>query len=157
MARESAATWQQRLDREGTVVIRSRQHAAYWLLIGAVVVAVLGLTLALGGGIGGIVAGLLIAAAGGFGIQRAVRRVRAGTPHLVVTAERLEYAGRSVPWSTVNEVVRHTRTIRGDTTTHVWVLHGHHERLRLPTTLLADTWELGGWLSDIQARHSEVS
>jgi hypothetical protein len=154
VARESAATWQQRLDQDGTVVIRSSQRAAMWILLGCAALILLGLSLVIGGGVVGIVVGLLMIGAGGFGLERIVRIVRSGQPRLVVTPERLAYGRQSVPWSEVYEVVRHTMTVRGDTSTYVWVLHGGRHRLRLPGTLRADMAELGGWLSEVHARRS---
>lgn len=156
MVKETATTWQQRLDQDGRVVIKSRQQSAAWMVIGCVAVMVVGLALLASGGVGGIVAGLVLLGVGGLGLYRAATSIRTGKPHLVVTTEHLEYGGRSVPWSTVSEVVRHTRTVRGDTTTYVWVLSSHRERLRLPTTLVADAWELGGWLDTVRDRHCDA-
>ena len=157
MVREGTTDWQQRLDQEGTVVIKSRQRTAIWILLGSVIVAVIGLSLLASGSVAGIIIGLLLAGAGGFGLYRTATSIRKGEPHLIVTADRLEFRGRSIPWSSVREVVRHTRTIRGDTITYVWILLGPRERLRLPTTLAAEMWELGGWLNSVHSRHSEVS
>ena len=156
MVKETATTWQQRLDRDGRVVIKSRQQTAAWILIGCVAVTVVGLALLAGGGIGGIVAGLVLLGAGLLGLYRTATSMRIGKPLLVVTTEHLEYGGRTVLWSAVTEVVRHTRTVRGDTTTYVWILSGRGDRLRLPTTLAADTWELGGWLHAVRDRYCDA-
>jgi hypothetical protein len=156
VVKETTTDWQQRLDQEGTVVIKSRQQTAMWILLGCVAVAVLGLALLASGSIGGAVAGVVLLGSSLYGLYRSALSIRKGEPQLLVTTDRLEYRGRSVPWTAVQEVVRHTRTMRGDTTTYVWILYGRRERLRLPTTLVADPWELGGWLGSVHSRYCEV-
>lgn len=156
MTKESATDWQQRLDRSGTVVIRSRRKSAAWTLVGCLALILLGIGLAATRSLIGIVVGCLPAAVGLFATPRAVRTLRAGKPHLVVTADHLEYAGQSVRWAEVREVVRHIMSVRGGYGAYVWILHGERARLRLPDSLQADLAELGGWLSSVHARHREI-
>jgi hypothetical protein len=116
----------------------------------------LGITLAFGGSVVGIIVGLLVVAVAVLGGVRTIKTVWDGQPHLVVTPDDVRYAGRSVPWSAVTEVVRHSMTVGGDIKTYVWILHGR-ERLRLPQTLQAEMTDLEAWLRSVHARRDRPS
>jgi hypothetical protein len=155
--KETAEDWQKRLDHSGTVVIRSNRHTAVWILLGCVGLTLLGISLAVGGSLLEIAVGLVALVGGLFGLTRVGSTVDTGQPHLVVTAERLDFGRHSVSWSSVSEVVRHTMTVRGTMSTYVWILHGERNRLRLPDTLHADMSELGTWLRGVYSRHCDLS
>jgi hypothetical protein len=155
--RETANDWQKRLDHTGTVVIRSSRHTAVWILLGCVGLTLLGISLVIGGSLVEVAVGLVALVGGVFGLTRIFNTVVTGQPHLVVTTERLDFGRRSVPWTSVREVVRHTMTVRGTMSTYVWILHGNGSRLRLPDTLRADMSELGTWLRDVYSRHCDLS
>jgi hypothetical protein len=157
VTKETAADWQKSLDHTGTVVIRSNRHTAVWILVGCVGLTLLGISLAIGGSLLEIAVGLVALVGGLIGLIRVGSTVISGQPHLVVTAERLDFGRHSVPWSSVREVVRHTMTVRGTMSTYVWILHGDRSRLRLPDTLHADMAELGAWLRGVYSRRSDMS
>jgi type IV secretory pathway TrbF-like protein len=157
VSQETAVDWQKRLDRTGTVVIRSNRHTAVWIMLGCVGLMVLGISLAIGGSWLERTVGVVPLVGGLIGLARIGNTVITGQPHLVVTAERLDYGRHSVSWSSVREVVRHTVTVRGTISTYVWILHGNRDRLRLPDTLHADMDELGTWLRGVYSRYCDLS
>lgn len=157
MSQETAVDWQRRFDRTGTVVIRSSRHTAVWILLGCVGLTVLGISLVVGDSWLELSVGVVALAGGLVGLARIGNTVITGQPHLVVTAERLDFGRHSVSWSSVREVVRHTMTVRGTISTYVWIMHGNRDRLRLPDTLHADMGELGTWLRGVYSRHCELS
>jgi hypothetical protein len=157
VSQETAKDWQERLDRTGTVVIRSNRHTAVWILLGCVGLTFLGISLTIGGSWLEVAVGVVALVGGLIGLARIGNTVVTGQPHLVVTAERLEFGRHSVSWSSVREVVRHTMTVRGTISTYVWILHGNRDRLRLPDTLHADMNELSTWLRGVYSRHCDLS
>jgi hypothetical protein len=157
VSHETAADWQKRLDHTGTVVIRSNRHTAVWILFGCVGLTFLGISLAISGSLLELAVGVVALVGGLIGLARIGKTVITGQPHLVVTAERLDFGRHSVSWSSVREVVRHTMTVRGTISTSVWILHGGRDRLRLPDTLHADMDELGTWLRAVYSRHRDLS
>ena len=157
MAKGSVDHWQKSLEETGSVVITSSRQTPAMALAGCIAVALLGLAIALSGSPAAIVVGLVIIAGAAYWASRAARTVASGQPHLVVTAEDVTYGQQSVRWSAVTEVVRHSMTVRGNIQTYVWIMHGGHERLRLPQSLQADMTELELWLRSVHARRDATS
>jgi hypothetical protein len=117
---------------------------------------ILALVIAISGGAAGIVIGVVIIIGVALWAPRIARTVISGQPHLVVTPEDVTYGQRSVRWTAVTEIVRHSMTVRGNIQTYVWLIHGR-DRLRLPQSLQADMTELELWLRHVHSRRGQRS